>query len=144
MAPVYVICSSSDPSTCPAAPAPVPFDFNAECGEPDRTSDHFTYESFNPQLGVNWLPIPTLNLFANGSRGARVPSVVELGCAFDPTPVPVFVGGVQVSTRARSLLGPTCNLPTTLSGDPFLPQIRATSGEVGARGSIVRSAGAGT
>ncbi len=57
----------------------------------------------------NWLPIPTLNLFANASRGARVPSVVELGCAFDPTPVPVTVGSednpIVVGTRARSLAG---------------------------------------
>ncbi|MEJ0098457.1 MAG: TonB-dependent receptor [Pseudomonadota bacterium] len=41
------------------------------------------------------------------------------------------------SVRSRqALLGPTCNLPTTLSGDPYLPQIRSTSGELGARGRL--------
>ncbi len=132
---VYAICTTTDPASCSATPAPVPFDFNGNAVNQTRTQDNFDYESFNPQVGINWLPIPTLNLFGNVSRGARVPSVVELGCAFDSTPVPIFGGPAddpkQVGTRARSLAGPTCNLPTTLSGDPFLPQIRSTSGEVG-------------
>lgn len=139
VSPVYVVCPGTDPASCPAEPAPVPFDFNGNASNQTRTQDDFDYESFNPQIGINWLPMPTLNLFGNVSRGARVPSVVELGCAFDSTPVPVVLGGVQVGTRPRSLMGPTCNLPTTLSGDPFLPQIRSTSGEVGARGSVFRS-----
>ena len=140
---VYAICTSTDPATCAAEPAPVPFDFNGNASNKTQTQDNFDYTSFNPQIGINWLPIPTLNLFGNVSRGARVPSVVELGCAFDSTLVPVFAGPeddpVKVGMRARSLVGPTCNLPTTLSGDPFLPQIRSTSGEVGARGSVLKS-----
>src|SRR5262249_22337191 len=101
------------------------------------TQDHFRYNSFNPQLGVNWLSTPTLNLFTNLARGARVPSVTELGCAFDSTPVPLLSGsGELIGTQPASLLGPTCNLPTTLSGDPSLPQIRSTSAELGARGRL--------
>ena len=46
-----------------------------------------------------------------------------------------LTNGVTVFGQApRSLLGPGCSLPTTLSGDPFLPQIRSTTGEVGGRG----------
>lgn len=140
---VYAICTSTDPASCAAEPAPVPFDFQGQASNQTQTQDNFDYESFNPQLGINWLPIPTLNLFGNVSRGARVPSVVELGCAFDSTPAPVYVGTednpIQVGTRPRSLVGPTCNLPTTLSGDPFLPQIRSTSGEIGARGTVLKN-----
>ncbi len=138
--PVYVVCPGIDPASCPAEPAPVVFDFNGNAANQTLTEDRFRYHSFNPQLGVNWLPMPGLNLFANLSRGARVPSVVELGCAFDDTPVPIYGGSeddpVQIGTRPASLTGPTCNLPTTLSGDPFLPQIRSTSGEIGARGRL--------
>jgi outer membrane receptor protein involved in Fe transport len=102
-----------------------------------RTTEKFDYSSFNPQVGVNWLPVPSLNLFGNASRGARVPSVVELGCAFDGTLVDVPFGGF-VGQAPRSLVSPGCSLPTTLSGDPFLPQIRSDSAELGARGSVGR------
>jgi iron complex outermembrane recepter protein len=98
-----------------------------------HTRETYDYSSFNPQLGLNYLPVPQLNLYANASRGSRVPSVVELGCAFDSTPVNISVGNVT-ATAPRSLVGPGCSLPTTLSGDPYLPQIRSESGEAGARG----------
>lgn len=105
--------------------------------EQTRTTEKFNYRSFNPQLGVNWLPIPSLNVYGNVSRGARVPSVVELGCAFDGTLIDVPFGGFT-SKAPRSLVAPGCSLPTTLSGDPYLPQIRSTSGEIGARGTLGR------
>jgi outer membrane receptor protein involved in Fe transport len=103
--------------------------------EQTRTQEKFDYSSFNPQIGVNFLPIPSLNLYANFSRGARVPSVVELGCAFDSTPVDISVG-TAIGQAPRSLLAAGCSLPTTLSGDPFLPEIRSKSGEAGARGNL--------
>jgi outer membrane receptor protein involved in Fe transport len=137
--PVYVVCPDMDPASCPAEPQPVVFDFNGLQSTQTLTQDHFHYNSFNPQLGVNWLPTPGLNLFANLARGARVPSITELGCAFDATPVPLLDGnGNEIGTQPASLLGPTCNLPTTLSGDPYLPQIRSTSAEIGARGQLRR------
>lgn len=98
-----------------------------------RSSEAFTYRSFNPSFGANWRPDDEINLFGNLSRGARTPSVVELGCAFDPTPVERVPGTPSLGTAPRSLVGPGCNLPTSLSSDPYLPQIRATSGEVGLR-----------
>ncbi len=130
--PSYITCPSSDPASCPDTPQA---SFAANAVSTSKTSEDFTFESINPALGLSWLPRDDLNVFANLSRGARVPSVVELGCAFDGTPVPVFTtGDGEVFTNARSLVGPTCSLPTTLSGDPFLPQIRSTSAELGARG----------
>jgi len=60
----------------------------------------------------------------------RVPSVIELGCALDKTPV----GSKGIY---RSLIeNRTCSLPSTLSGDPYLPQIKAQTFEVGVRGVI--------
>lgn len=102
-----------------------------------RTEESFDYSSFNPQVGINWLPVPSLNLYGNVSRGARVPSVVELGCAFDDTLIDIPFGNL-VSRAPRSLVSPGCSLPTTLSGDPHLPQIRSDSAEAGARGTLAR------
>lgn len=101
-----------------------------------RTEESFRFRSFNPSLGVNWQVQPRLHLFGNLSQGARTPSVVELGCAFDDTPVPRNPDNPALGSTARSLVGPGCNLPTTLSGDPYLPQIRSLSGEIGARGLV--------
>lgn len=135
VAPFVILCPTLDPASCPDAPEPYPFDFRGQGGNQTETRDTFTYTSFNPSVGFNWRPKTTLNVFGNLSRGARVPSVVELGCAFDGTlvPDPDFPDGPSFP---RSLTGPTCSLPTTLSGDPYLPQIRSTSAEFGVRGVL--------
>ncbi len=96
-------------------------------------TEKFTYYSFNPSLGVSWQAQPNLNMYANWAQGTRTPSVIELGCAFDKTPVTV-TGGVTVP---KSLFeNRECTLPTSLSGDPYLPQIRATTYDIGMRGSV--------
>ena len=129
--PGYIICPSSDPSSCPNAPVAV---VSATSVQQTPAVESFTYKSFNPSVGFNWLPLPGLNTYGNVSRGARVPSVVELGCALDLTLTPYVPGHPELGSAPRSLLGATCSLPTTLSGDPYLPQIRSTSGELGLRG----------
>ncbi|MFJ5444806.1 TonB-dependent receptor domain-containing protein [Methylobacillus methanolivorans] len=98
--------------------------------------EKFSYHSLNPSLGGTWQVNPKLNVYSNWAQGTRVPSVVELGCAFDSTPVamgtdtggnPIFVPRSLAQNRA-------CSLPTTLSGDPYLPQIRAQTLDIGMRG----------
>ncbi|HSI61135.1 MAG TPA: TonB-dependent receptor [Ideonella sp.] len=106
---------------------------NGQVFKQTLTREAFSYRSLNPSAGINWRPLAGLNVFGNLSRGARTPSVVELGCAFDATPVERVPGQPGLGTAPRSLVGPGCNLPTTLSGDPFLPQIRSTSAEAGFR-----------
>ncbi len=69
-----------------------------------HTQESFDYSSFNPEFGINYLPVKSVNLYGNISRGARVPSVVELGCAFDATPVDISVGNLP-GTAPRSLIG---------------------------------------
>jgi outer membrane receptor protein involved in Fe transport len=109
-------------------------------GQPE--TEKFTYRSFNPSLGATWQPTETLNLYANWNKGARTPSVIELGCAFDDTPVYntdpttgelIFVGPRSLAERRF------CSLPSTLSGDPYLKQVRSETIEFGGRGNLTSS-----
>lgn len=102
-------------------------------------TEKFSYYSFNPSLGATWQPNETLNVYTNWSRGARTPSVIELGCAFDDTPVQIGVDPVTGAPlfEPRSLAQRRfCSLPSTLSGDPYLKQVRSETIEVGARGYL--------
>ena len=100
--------------------------------------EKFSYHSLNPSIGATWQATPKLNIYGNFSEGTRVPSVVELGCAFDKTLSyrgtdangnPIYIPRSLAENRA-------CSLPTTLSGDPYLPQIKATTIDLGMRGRI--------
>jgi outer membrane receptor protein involved in Fe transport len=95
-------------------------------------TEKFSFYSFNPSVGVSWQAKESLNVYANWAKGTRVPSVIELGCAFDKTPT--LSGGNLIP---RSLAeNRQCTLPTSLSGDPFLPQIQATTYDIGFRGNL--------
>jgi outer membrane receptor protein involved in Fe transport len=103
-------------------------------------TEGFNYYSFNPSLGATWQPSETLNLYGNWNKGARTPSVIELGCALDDTLTPVLfdpITGIPVLSLPRSLAQRRfCSLPSTLSGDPYLKQVRSETMEVGARGYL--------
>nr|WP_320166375.1 TonB-dependent receptor [uncultured Methylophaga sp.] len=102
-------------------------------------TEEFSYYSFNPSIGATWQAKETLNVYANWSQGTRVPSVIELGCASDHTPTGVYYSDGQggLYEIPKSVLEKrTCYLPNTLSGDPYLPQIKATSYDIGLRGLI--------
>jgi iron complex outermembrane receptor protein len=109
--------------------------FRERCGAEDGdtrarywcSSGDYVYESFNPSFGASILPTETTNLFANVSRGSRVPSIIELGCARDRELEAEF------GNQNRGLL-PGCSVPTALTNDPFLPQVRSRSIEFGLRG----------
>jgi outer membrane receptor protein involved in Fe transport len=136
--PNMILCPSSDPASCPSTPNATNIIVNDAYGngggyyrpngktgaqfEQGGHPERFTYYSFNPSVGASWLPTENTNLFANWSEGTRTPSVIELGCAFDPNPATRFAGA--------------CTLPSTLSGDPYLPQIQATTYELGVRGAF--------
>ncbi|MAX50844.1 MAG: TonB-dependent receptor [Methylophaga sp.] len=104
---------------------------------PEET-ESFSYYSLNPSVGAAWQATPELNLYANFSQGVRVPSVIELGCALDKTPVSI---GTDANGEKKYIYkslkeNRSCSLPSTLSGDPYLPQIKAQTVEVGVRGII--------
>jgi outer membrane receptor protein involved in Fe transport len=108
-------------------------------------TEKFSYYSLNPSLGLSWQAKENLNFYVNLAQGTRTPSVVELGCAYDGRPsgqtVPVDRNGDGVADEfidvPNSLAqNRSCTLPTTLSGDPYLPQIKATTYDIGFRGTI--------
>lgn len=120
------VCSSGmDDETCERKR----FDYDPDQLFRVATKEKYKYRSFNPSFGVNWLPDENTNIFANWSRGARAPSAIELGCAVDRTLV-----GDTIASATSSY--PVCYLPNTLSADPYLPQVRSKSGEIGARGVL--------
>lgn len=101
-------------------------------------TEKFSYYSLNPSLGATWQPNEALNLYGNWNQGARTPSVIELGCAYDDTPT---ISGLDAdgkpTYRPRSLQERRfCSLPSTLSGDPYLKQVRSQTMEFGARGYL--------
>ncbi|WP_047537964.1 TonB-dependent receptor domain-containing protein [Methylotenera versatilis] len=102
--------------------------------------EKFSYHSLNPAFGATWQAKPNLNLYANWNQGTRVPSVIELGCAYDGTLVPSVIapdGTPQPPFKPRSILeNRGCSLPSALSGDPYLPQVKAQTMEIGARGKF--------
>ena len=95
------------------------------------SSGDFTYESLNPSFGVSWLPRETLNLYANWSKGSRVPSTIELGCARDREAERLAGGGGKNTGKS-----PGCSVPTALTSDPYLPQVISYTSEVGVRGTL--------
>lgn len=141
-----ILCPTADPASCPDSAYAVYPNFDTlQATQTEGLTEVFNYPSFNPSVGVSYRPATWLNFYGNLSRGARAPSVIELGCAFDATPVNIWDGFVgddgqphEPEYVARSLVGPTCTLPGALSGDPYLPQVRSTSGEIGARGGFLR------
>lgn len=105
-------------------------------------TEKFSYYSLNPSIGATWQAKENLNLYANVAQGTRTPSVIELGCALDHSPTGVFYtdgrGGTYEIPKSIQE-NRQCTLPTTLSGDPYLPQIKATTYDIGMRGTIGES-----
>lgn len=82
------------------------------------------YRAFNPAVGLSWDARENLSLFVNYSRGSRTPSAIELACARPSREELLRDPGLR----------PGCTIPTSLSNDPFLPQVRSTTYEIGTRG----------
>lgn len=91
------------------------------------SSGDYGYRSLNPSLGVSWLATENLNVYGNVSRGSRVPSVIELGCARDKT--------LEDPNGLNDGKNLGCTIPTALTSDPFLPQVRSLTTEIGLRGA---------
>lgn len=89
------------------------------------TTGDYDYRSFNPSLGVSWEAKEDLTAYGNVSRGSRVPSVIELGCAKDDSG--------QEGNSDNFQYG--CSIPTSLTADPYLKQVRSTAYETGLRGN---------
>ncbi|MEY4194652.1 MAG: hypothetical protein RLZZ226_1020 [Pseudomonadota bacterium] len=152
--PTVITCPNADPASCPLQPnynlranwdrdvwlSQDPYYGLGQYSE-RPTGEAFTYNSFNPAVGFSVLPTESLNLFFNWNQGTRTPSSVELGCAYDSTLVPQDPADPDSPKIPRSFasIGGACTLPTTLSGDPFLPQIFARTYEFGLRGTVFKA-----
>lgn len=87
-----------------------------------QTGDRFTYNSFNPSIGVTHKASDTVTLFTNIAQSNRVPTPIELGCAnSDPNLA--------------------CRLPTGLQADPYLKQVISRTLEGGFRLKLSESSG---
>lgn len=87
------------------------------------TTGNYDYRSFNPSLGVAWEAQENLTAYTNVSKGSRVPSVIELGCARDKT-----------AEDSSDNIQYGCTIPTALTADPYLKQVRSVGYETGLRG----------
>jgi outer membrane receptor protein involved in Fe transport len=85
---------------------------NPIAGVGSLTGD-YTFQRFNPAVGITWSLIPSLNAYARFAQGSRAPTSIELGCADPSAP---------------------CSLPNSLSSDPPLQQVVTDTWEVGLRG----------
>jgi len=87
--------------------------------EPALNGDH-TFKRFNPAIGINVNPSPTLTTYASYSEGMRAPTPVELTCADPNAP---------------------CKLPNAFLADPPLEAVVSKTIEAGVRGKISRDLG---
>jgi outer membrane receptor protein involved in Fe transport len=80
---------------------------------PGSLTGDYTFQRFNPAVGITWSPISSVNAYARFAQGSRAPTSIELGCADASAP---------------------CSLPNALSSDPPLQQVVTDTWEVGLRG----------
>jgi outer membrane receptor protein involved in Fe transport len=80
---------------------------------PGSLTGDYTFQRFNPAVGITWSPISSLNAYARFAQGSRAPTSIELGCADASAP---------------------CSLPNALSSDPPLQQVVTDTWEAGLRG----------
>ena len=82
-------------------------------GEDPGLDGAYTFVRFNPAVGINFNPSPTLTAYATFNQGNRAPTPIELTCSNAAAP---------------------CKLPNVFLADPPLQQVVAKTFEAGARG----------
>ncbi|MGA2212254.1 MAG: TonB-dependent receptor [Bryobacteraceae bacterium] len=80
---------------------------------PNSLTGDYTFQRFNPAVGITWSPVASVNAYARFAQGSRAPTSIELGCADPSAP---------------------CSLPNSLSADPPLQQVVTDTWEAGVRG----------
>ena len=84
-------------------------------GGSDSLNGEYSYQRFNPAVGLTYNPIKEINFYAGYNEGSRAPTSIELGCANPERP---------------------CKLPNAMAGDPPLKQVVTETWEVGFRGEL--------
>ncbi|OAM51157.1 TonB-dependent receptor [Methylovorus sp. MM2] len=148
----YIVCPGTDVSGCQYDPTKMVSieDYMRIMGRDydplsPAVTEKFDFHSLNPAFGATWQTTPRLNMYFNWNQGTRTPSVIELGCAYDSTPavyrdnngVPIRDAQGNYTYGPATLVdGRACNLPSVMSGDPYLPQVMAQTYEFGVRGKF--------
>lgn len=84
-------------------------------GLPNNLDANYTYNKFNPAVGLTYAFGSSLSAYGGWSQGSRAPSPIELGCADPANP---------------------CSLPNAMAADPFLEQVTSQTVEAGLRGKL--------
>jgi outer membrane receptor protein involved in Fe transport len=87
---------------------------------PGNLDADYTYNKFNPAVGLTYAISPALSAYGGWSQGSRAPTPIELGCADPANP---------------------CSLPNAMAADPFLEQVTSQTIEAGLRGQVSESLG---
>lgn len=124
----FDVCTNG---VCPTTGYPVS-DVSRLLNAPEK--EKFRYYSLNPSLGASWQATEKLNFYVNWAQGTRTPSVIELGCAFDDRPINVGTSQAPEYIPKSLAENRACSLPSTLSGDPPLKQVKANTFDIGLRG----------
>ncbi len=89
-------------------------------GGPGSLDADYTYNRFNPSVGLSITPSKLWNVYGSYNEGSRTPTAIELGCADINNP---------------------CKLPNAMASDPYLKQVVSRTFEVGTRGSLGKGLG---
>jgi iron complex outermembrane recepter protein len=84
-------------------------------GEDPGLDGTYTFARFNPAIGINFNPTPTLTGYAAYNTGMRAPTPIELTCSNAAAP---------------------CKLPNVFLADPPLQKVVSKTIEAGARGRM--------
>jgi len=84
-------------------------------GEDPGLNGAYSFVRFNPAIGINFNPSPSLTAYASFNEGNRAPTPIELTCSNADAP---------------------CKLPNVFLADPPLQQVVSKTFEAGARGRL--------
>ncbi len=97
-------------------------------GDPESLTEDFTFNRFNPAIGLNITPSKNMSIYGSYNEGSRAPTAIELGCAFQ-------------DLNGDGIGDTPCRLPNAMAGDPPLEQVVSKTFETGIRGRLANNIG---
>jgi outer membrane receptor protein involved in Fe transport len=97
-------------------------------GDPESLTEDFTFNRFNPAIGLSITPNKNTSIYGSYNEGSRAPTAIELGCAFQD------LDGDGIGDTP-------CRLPNAMAGDPPLEQVVSKTFETGIRGTFGNNLG---
>lgn len=97
-------------------------------GNLESLTEDFTFNRFNPAIGLSITPNKNTSIYGSYNEGSRAPTAIELGCAFQ-------------DLNGDGIGDTPCRLPNAMAGDPPLEQVVSKTFETGIRGALGSSLG---